>query len=65
MTNNREPDDPSGGAHIDDDELTEAAGAPLPGEGHGDPLMDSEPTAEMAADPDTGLPAGREAQTHP
>jgi len=64
MEQNRKPDDDSaesGGARIDDDELTDTD-PPLPGEGHDDPLTANEPSAlDEGRDPDTGLPAGREA----
>ena len=51
----------NGGARIDDDELADA-GPPLPGEGRDDPLTQDESTPlETKADPDTGLPAGRDA----
>jgi hypothetical protein len=53
--------DREGGAHIDDEELADA-GPPLPDEGRDDPLTQDEPTSlDERADPDTGLPAGREA----
>lgn len=60
MEKNRKSDDQSGGARIDDGELVDD-GPPLPGEGHGDPLTKSEPTAlEEQVDPDTGMPVRRE-----
>lgn len=46
----------SGGARIDDGELVNDA-PPLPGEGHGDPLTEDEPSdLEEQVDPDTGFP---------
>jgi hypothetical protein len=61
MEQNRKPDDQPVDGRIDDGELVDD-GPPLPGEGHGDPLMDGEPTAlEDQVDPDTGLPVSRDA----
>ncbi len=61
MEQSRQPDDNADGARIDGDELTDTD-PPLPDEGHDDPLTANEPSAlDEGRDPDTGLPAGREA----
>jgi len=61
MTQEGKDERPQGGARIDDDEMTDTD-PPLPDEGHDDPLTANEPSAlDERRDPDTGLPAGREA----